>query len=280
MPSEAGARWRPFNPTHQGDSVTRRFALLTLALVATLSLVLAACSSTPAAPALTDPKEIVTKGVTSLVDVKSFEFTGSFSGNVKAPQMGNFDLSTIKMAGAVDVTNKNLRFSLDAPTLLGTKVDAVVIGGYAYYKIAGAMAAMVPGAVADKYTKVAVPTASGNPAAAATDVTKLVAQLNEALGKLPSPLSKGADEKCGDGDCYHFSTILTAAQARALDPSTTLDGDVTLDLWTRKSDYRPAKLTLGLTSAQLGSFGVTVELKYDVSVSVAAPPADQVVSAP
>ena len=95
----------------------RRLALLPIALLAVLSLVLAACGATPpAAPALTDPKEIVTKGVTSLAEVKTFEFTGSFTGLVKVPQMGDFDLSTVKMAGAIDIANKSLKFSLDILT--------------------------------------------------------------------------------------------------------------------------------------------------------------------
>ncbi len=255
--------------------MTRRLALLPPALVATLALVLAACSSPPAAPALTDPKEIVTKGVTSIQDVKSFEVTGSFTGSVKAAQMGDFDLSTIKLAAAVDIANKTAKLSLDAPTLLGTKIDAVVVGDTAYYKVSGALAGMI-GGTADKYTKVPVPTASGDPVAAATDVTKLVAQLQEGLAQLPSPLTKGADEKCGDTDCYHVSTVVTAAQMKAVDASSTLDGDVSVDLWTRKSDYRPAKIAFSMTSATLGTFGMTFDLKYDVAVSVAAPPADQI----
>jgi hypothetical protein len=254
--------------------LTRRLALLPIALVATLSLVLAACGA-PAAPALTDPKDIVTKGVTSLTDVKTFEITGSFTGSVKAAQLGNFDLSTIKLSAAVDIPNKKARFSLDAPTLLGTKVDAVMIGNTAWYKITGALAAMA-GGTADKYNKVPVPTASGNPAADATDMTKLVAQLQEGLAKLPSPLTKGADEKCGDLDCYHVSTVVTAAQAKAVDATSTLDGDVTVDLWTRKSDYRPAKFGFSIVSPTLGTFGMTIEIKYDVAVSADAPPADQV----
>ena len=256
--------------------MTRRLVHLPIALVAILSLVLAACSSTPAAPALTDPKEIVTKGVTSLVDVKTFEITGAFTGNLKAAQLGNLDLSTIKMSAAVDVANKTAKFNLDAPTLLGTKVDALMVGGSAYYKVAGMYAAMVPGAVADKYTKVPVPTASGDPVAAATDVTKLVAQLGEGLSKLPSPLVKAPDDKCGDADCYHVSTVVTAAQMKTLDSTSSLDGDMSVDLWTRKSDYRPAKFAISIASASLGTFGVTIEIKYDVTVSVAAPPADQI----
>jgi hypothetical protein len=256
--------------------VIRRLALLPIALVAVLSLVLAACgASTPAAPALTDPKEIVTKGVTSLVDIKTFEFTSTFTGNVNAAQLGAFDLSTIKMAGAVDIANKTAKFSLDAPTLLGSKLDALLIGNTAYYKVSGALAAALKG-TADKYTKVEVPTASGNPVAAATDVTALVAQLQTAHGQLPSPLTKAADEKCGDLDCYHVSTVVTAAQAKALDPTATLDGDVTVDLWTRKTDYRPAKFSISIVSATLGSFGMSIDVKYDTAVTVTAPPADQI----
>ena len=256
--------------------MTRRLALLPIALVAVLSLVLAACSSTPpAAPALTDPKEIVTKGVTSLQDVKTFEVTAAFTGSLTAPQLGNFDLSTIKMSAAVDIPNKNLKASIDAPTLLGSKLDAIVTGDNAYYKVAGALATALHGQ-ADKYTKVPVPMSSGSPAANATDVTKLVAQLNDALAKLPSPLTKGADEKCGDLDCYHVSTVVTAAQAKALDSTSTLDGDVTVDRWTRKSDYRPAKIGISIASPSLGNIGFTLDIKYDVAVSVTAPPADQV----
>ena len=255
--------------------MTRRLALPPIAFVAVLSLVLAACGSTPNAPALTDPKEIVTKGVASLVDVKSFEFTGTFTGNLKAAQLGAFDLSAIKMAGAVDIANQTAKFTLDAPALLGTKIDAVVVGGAVYYKLAGLLATMGGGS-ADTYTRVPVPTAAGDPLAAVTDVTRLVPQLEEWLARLPSPLTRAADEKCGDGDCYHVATIVTAAQLTALGSTSALDGDVTVELWTRKSDYRPAKLGFALTSASLGTFGVAIELKYDVSVSVAAPPADQI----
>ena len=255
--------------------MTRRLAFLPIALLAILALVLAACGATPAAPALTDPKEIVTKGVTSLPGVKTFEITGTFTGNIKAAQLGNFDLSTIKMAAAVDIANKTLKFNLDAPTLLGTKVDAVVVGDTAYYKLSG-MLAQFAGTTPDKYTKVPVSTASGDPAAAATDINKLVAQLQAGLAMLPSPLTKAADEKCGEADCYHVTTVVTAAQAKALDASSTLDGDVTFDLWTRKSDYRPAKFSLSVVSPSLGTFGMAVDIKYDVAVSVTAPPADQV----
>ncbi len=255
----------------------RRLSLLPIAIVATLSLVLAACGATPAAPALTDPKEILTKAAVSLNDVKTFEFSGTFSGSVKAAALGNFDLSTVKMSGSVDAKNKKLKFSLDAPSLLGTKIDAIVLDTVAYYKIAGPFAAML-GASADKYTKADVPTASGNPAADVTDVAKTVTDIQAALSKLPTPPVKAADEKCGDQDCYHVTLTVSQADLKALDPTSSVSGDISLDIWTHKSDYRPAKLVVSATTVDLGTFGLTLDLSYDMAVSVDAPPADQVVS--
>jgi len=257
--------------------LTRRLALFPIALLAVLSLILSACASTPpAAPSLTDPKEIVAKGVTSFSSVKTFEFTGSFSGLVKVPQMGDFDLSKVTMSGAIDVSNKSLKFNLKAPTVLGTEIDALVVGNTAYYKIEGMLAAML-GGTAGKYTKSDVPTASGDPVADATDITKAISEIQAALAKLPTPPTKGADEKCGNQDCYHVTTKLTAADLKALDPTAAaMNGDVTFDIWTQKSDYRPAKLSFSATSAEIGTFGMTLEVKYDVPVSVQAPPADQV----
>jgi hypothetical protein len=255
----------------------RRLALLPIALMAVLSLVLSACASAPqAAPSLTDPKEIVTKGVTSLTGVKTFEFTGSFSGSVTVPQMGALDLSKVTMSGAIDVANKSLKFNLKAPTVLGTEIDALVVGNAAYYKVEGMLAAML-GGTPGKYTKADVPTASDDPVAAATDITKAVAELQALLSKLPTPPTKAADEKCGTQDCYHVTMLVTAADLKAIDPTAAaMDGDVTFDIWTQKSDYRPAKLSFSATSAEVGTVGMTLELKYDVPVSVTAPPADQI----
>ena len=258
--------------------MTRRFALLLFAVVASLSVVVAACGSTaPAAPALTDPKEILSTSVLSIKDVKTVEITGSFTGSLKAAQLGDIDLSSVKMSAAIDIPNKKVKFSLDAPTILGTKIDALILDKVAYYKIAGPLAALIGGS-ADKFTKADIPTASGDPAANLTDVAASVAQLKAALDKLPTPPTKAADEKCGDQDCYHVTLKLSATDLKALDPTASATGDVNFDLWSRKSDNRPAKITFGVTTVDTGTFGVTLEIKYDVPVTVDAPPADQVVT--
>lgn len=271
---------RPDHHTNWGDLVSRRFALILAALLTTTSVVLAACNQTPAAPLLTDPKEILTETVVALKDLKTVEVTGSFSGKVEAAELGpkGFDLSQVKLSAALDVPGKKAKFTLDAPTLLGTKIDALIVDNAAYYKVAGLLAGMV-GGTADKYTKTEIPESSGAPMNDPAEIAKAVDEMKAALDKLPKPPTKGADEKCGDQDCYHVTIALTAADLQALDPSAGSVagmGDLTFDLWTRHSDRLPAKLTLSVASEQVGTIGMNFDFRYGGSVSVEAPPADQI----
>jgi hypothetical protein len=260
--------------------VTRRPLLALAAILATLAIVIAACSSgTPAAPALTDPKEILTQSVLSLKDVKTVEAVGTMSGSVKAAELGgSLDLSTVTMAGALDVPNQKAKFHVDAPSLMSTKLDALIVDGFAYVKIDGLLASMA-GMESGKYTKQAIPTASGEPVTDASEVAKSVDEFKTALDKLPTPPTKEADEKCGDQDCYHVKVHVSAADMAKLSPeAASTNGDVTIDLWSQKSDLRPAKLQLSVTTPETGTVGATFTFKYDGPVEVTAPPADQVVT--
>jgi hypothetical protein len=256
----------------------RRFLAL-LALISTLMII--ACQGSPAAPALTDPKEILSRSILSFKDVKTVEVTGAFSGALKAgAQLGNIDLSTIKVSAALDVPNKKAKGTVDAPTILGTKVDALLIDKDVYLKIAGPLAALAKMS-ADKYTKSTLPESSADPLSAAADVAQGVQKLNEALAALPNPPTKGANEKCGDQDCYHVTVKMTAADLQKLTPTASaataaMNGDVTLDVWSRTNDLRPAKLSLSVATPDQGTFGATFEFKYDGSVTIDAPPADQI----
>lgn len=259
--------------------MTRRFVLFLVAFASSAAIVLAACGATaPAAPPLSDPKEILTKTVLSLKDIKTVEFTGGLTGTLDSPSLGGkLDLSTVKMTGALDIANKKAKFSLDAPTLVGTKIDALVVDKFAYYKVAGMLATMMGGTTTDKYTKVAVPESSTDPVTTVTDTVKLADELQKSLDKLPTPPTKGADEKCGDIDCYHVTLKLSAADIKALTGSSTgTEGDFAMDVWSRKNDLRPAKFAFTVTTPQTGTIGMTLDFKYDVSVSVDAPPADQI----
>ena len=63
---------------------------------------------------------------------------------------------------------------------------------------------------------------------------------------------------------------MTAAELKALDPSVDAGRRATsrVDLWSRKSDYRPAKFSFSITTAEMGTFGMTLDIKYDVAVAV------------
>ena len=147
--------------------MTRRFTLSLIAIASVASLLLAACGSAPAAPALTDPKEILSKTILSLKDVKTVELTGTFTGNVTVPNMGALDLSTTKLSAAMDIPGKKAKFNLDAPSVLGTKVDAILLDNVGYLKISGLLAGMA-GVTPDKYSKTDLPTPSADPSASAS----------------------------------------------------------------------------------------------------------------
>ena len=131
---------------------------------------------------LTDPKEILTETVLSLKDVKSVEFTGYVHRHDRpSPELGaTLDLSTVTMSGAADIAGKKAKFGLDAPTLLGTKIDALLLDTVAYYKIAGTLGDAGGGGSADKYTKVDVPASSGKPVTDAAELDKAIDELKTA----------------------------------------------------------------------------------------------------
>ncbi len=257
--------------------MSRRFALILMALTTTLAVVLSACAAqAPAAPLLSDPKEILTETVVSLKDLKTVEFTGAFTGSVEAAELGgSLDLSSVTMTGALDVPNKKAKFSLDAPSVLGTKIEAMMLADAAYYKVSGLLAGML-GATADKYTKVDVPESSGEPVTDPAEIAKMVDEIKDALDELPTAPTKGADEKCGDQTCYHVTITATADELKELDPTGGAAGDVTFDIWTRQNDRLPAKLSLSVDSPDIGTIGMTLEFRYGVSVSVEAPAAGDI----
>jgi hypothetical protein len=248
-------------------------------LVALLSaLMIIGCQGSPIAPALTDPKEILTRSILSLKDARTVELTGSFTGAVTAAQLGNLDLSAVKLSGALDVPNNKAKLLLDAPSLLGTRIDAIVVDKALYLKVAGLLAGFAH-ASADKYTKSALPQSSTDPLSNMADIAQAVTRLKQALDALPNAPTRGADEKCGDQDCYRVTLKLTAADIKALNLSALTaapNGDLTVDLWSRKNDLRPAKLALSDATPDHGTFGITLEFKYDGSVTIEAPPADQI----
>jgi len=248
-----------------------RRLLIFLALTASLAVV--ACSSTPQAPALTDPKEILVKSVESLATVKTATIKGTFSGSVNATGTGAFDLSSVKLDLAVDVPAKKTRVTVDAPTIMGTNLDLIVADGNLYLKVLGPMAGLLGGDATGKYMKTAVGETVPDEA---TDPTKAIEELRKGIDQLPKAPEKLADERCGDQDCYHVRLALTGADLATLGAGDGEIGSVSVDIWSRKNDLRPGKITFSLDMGAQGIVGGTFEFTYDQGVNISAPPADQI----
>jgi hypothetical protein len=260
--------------------VTRRPLLATASIVAVLSLVVAACSG-PAAPALTDPTEILSKTAESFKNVTTVEVVGSFTGELPISELGSdVDLSSITIAASLDIPNQKAKVVVDAPELLGTKIEALVVDGFAYAKIEG-MAASFLGLEPGKYIKMEIPEDTSDAVSDPSQVAEEIDNAREHIDDLPAP-EKLADEKCGDQDCYHIRITADSDELKSISPEAGIvgEGTATIDIWSRKSDLRPAKVQVSVTSPESGTIGATFDFKYDVSVNVSAPPADQVTEMP
>ena len=257
----------------------RRLAIL----VASAAVIVGACSAAPpAAPAITDPKEILTKSVLAMKDVKSFHFKADVNGEVKLDLTGQgaaggaLNLQGTTAEGDVDIANKKAKVAFAAPAIFGVTGDVVQVGNDTYTKVS---------LLGDKYQKTT--SDASDPGAAAGDPQKAIQELNELLNKPGFAPTKQADEKCGDKDCYRVSLTMTSEQLSGAIPggiggaSAAPDGNGTLDLWVQKDNLRPAKLALAINAAEMGTVNVTVAFtNYDAAVTIDAPSADQVQTTP
>ncbi len=244
-------------------------------LLAVAALVVSACGG---APALTDPKEILTKSLQTLKDVKTLHLKADLSGQVNVPGFGaeggssNLSLQGTTLEGDLDVAGKKARVNLAVPAMLGFTADAVIVDQTLYYKLGGLL-----GGGSDKYQ---TQTVSGD------DVTDLASDPQKAIDELTSYLDKPGvsptkqpDEKCGDKDCYRVSLTLDPSELQdalsSAAPGVSASG--TVSLWVQKNDLRPVKFTIGADAGDQGTFELTIELsRFDAGVSIEAPPADQV----
>jgi hypothetical protein len=254
-----------------------------LTLGASVLAVVAACGGgTPAAPALTDPVDILVQSVQTLSEVKSFHADVGVSGSVNIDVMGTgqnsaFPLDNTTATLDVDVENKNAHATFSAPSLMGLSGELIQIGNTSYTKTS------LTGAQWQKSES-----AEAGAVDEATDMSdEDIAQLREQLAKPEVAPTKGEDVACGDKQCYQVSIELTADEMQALEgdlptdevPTEITEGTFTVNFQVEKDTLRPAAIDI---TADLGSQGnVTINVDFsnwDEAVSIEAPPADQVQS--
>lgn len=239
--------------------------------LAVVAFAVSACGSS--APALTDPKDILTQSVASLQTLKSAHVHMDLSGTLSIDLQGKGTPTAVDLQGTsgdmdIDIPNKKLHLSFAVPALLGLTGDLIQIGADQYTKIS---------LTGPKYKKStpASSTASSPP----TDPQTVIQGVRDGLAKLTTPPVKDPDEKVGDQDCYKITLKLTAADVStagaSLPPGTT--GDGTVDVWVRKNDLRPAKILATINAGAQGTLTVTLTVtNIDAPVTIDAPPADQI----
>ena len=189
-----------------------RRILFAVALAATI---LAACGGSAAAPALTDPKDILVHAASSLQTLKTVHLKATLAGKVDAgavsgkPTGALVDLAGSTLEGDLDAAGREAKLSASMPSILGLSADLVVDAGTVYLKtsLTGALYQKLDlAAITGGLPLPSLPTAaSPDPSA----VAAMIARLKAELDKLPAPV-KLADEKIGDQDCYHVQEKLSS----------------------------------------------------------------------
>jgi hypothetical protein len=259
--------------------------LLSVAVAA--SVFLAACGGSSTAPALTDPKDILTHTASSLQGIKSVHVKagltgkidpGSLTGTGSSSGSPTMDLSNSTLEGDIDIAKSEAKLAVAAPNLFGLTAEIIVDSGTLYLKTS---------LTGEKYQKLELSTltaglplpslpASGSPDPSAA--AAMIDQLKTELAKLP-PATKLADEKIGDVDCYHVQQKVSSTDVPQA--SDLPSGSVTLDIWSSKADYRPCRVGIAVDGGAQGNLTFTIDLtKYDAAVDIAPPPADQVSDQP
>lgn len=235
---------------------------------------LTACS--PAAPALTDPKEIISKGLEATANLKSFHMELTLDGTLTDPSSGStFPLSNTSIQGDVDLADQKLAATF---SVMGFSGEARFLEGASYLKVS---------LTGPKWVKSDVtPSASGDPTAALGDLKAAINELRTFLDR-DGVDSRLLDEAtCNDRACYHVKVdlspeLLDAAAAEAgqssMAPSALLPDGLALDLFFDREKLYLSRVAIDLSGSQLGDLTAALAFtKFDEAVTIEAPPSDEV----
>jgi hypothetical protein len=236
-----------------------------------LALILIACGGQ--GPTLTDPKEIISQGLTATRDATSVHVDVAVTGSINIPQTGGtFSLDGTTAAGDFDIANDRARITFEVPAFGGLDGEAIQVGNDSYVKMS---------ITGSKYTKSTV---------ADTDVPldpdKALEDVESFLDKEGVVTEKQDDESCGDRTCYVVRvTIPTALLADAgtsagVDPSV-IGESLVLTLQFDQEDMRIRQVSTDVDAGEAGSVSLVVTFSgFGEAVEISAPPADQVTEGP
>jgi hypothetical protein len=258
--------------------MTRRSPFLpTFALMATV--VVAACGG-PSAPALTDPTEIVTAALASTEAAKSVHLDATLDGTMSIAMPGAGGAAApIKLDGTtaaadLDIAGGAAKVTFTAPALFNVTGELIAVDGTIYLKtsLQGPQYEVLDLAQS-------LPIDPSN-------TSSLVDALGDFLLRPGVDPVKGDDVACGSAQCYTVTADLTAEELASLGLGGTVPGmpvDITgasLAVTVRVEKDLPhhlAGLTFVVTTGDANALTIDAILsRWDGSVSISAPPADQV----
>jgi len=246
-----------------------------LLAVAAFALVVAACGTTPAGPALTDPKEIVTAALTATENAKSVHLAATVDGEatVALPMVGGtgtqLDLTGTTASADIDFVKPAAHATFALKAGLTVSGEAIAIDGKTYLKTT------LTGPLYEE-------SAAGAGLISTSTFGDLIDNLGDILLKPEITLVKGDDVACGSKQCYTVSADLSADDLGA----TALTGlpvnlqGATVKITARVEKDLPHHLA-GVTAvlSQPDGAQLTIDVtasKWDEPVTISAPPADQV----
>lgn len=246
-----------------------------LPLLVLLAGMLAACAAS--APALTDPKEIISKGLEATANLKSFHVELTVDGTAKDPSSGStIPLSGTSINGDVDLGAKKLAVTFSLAGAISGEARLIDNATYLKTALAG------PGWVKSDVT----PTASSDPLAALDNLKASIDQLRSFLDR------DGVDSRlldqatCNDRACYHVKVtispeLLDAAAANvgqsSMAPSALLPDGLSLDLFFDREKLYLSRVAVDVSGGQVGDVSAALAFtKFDQPVTIDAPPPDQV----
>ncbi len=282
-------------------TVIRRAPILrATALVIAVAVLVGACGGDPAVPELTDPTEILQAAATTAATATAVHIgltaDGSLSFDVTGTGVGApIELTDTTASVDLDLAGGDARATFAIPGLLGLRGELLVVDGTAWAKTSLTGARYLEFALGDALP--GDPPATGAP-------TSTIAALTDFLARPELEPVKGADVDCGSTRCYGVSLELTADDVAALVGEATGTGGtgsglpipadlpfpipdlggvgLMLTVRVEKSTTRLAGLTATAAGEPAGA-GVQRDLvlevtfsKWDESVSISPPPADQV----
>jgi predicted small lipoprotein YifL len=248
----------------EGTRVLRR----TMPAALMVAVLLAACGSS--GPAISDPREIVTKGVEATTQLDTAHVAVTIEGTASVPGSDSqLSLDGTTVEGDVDLAARQSHFSF---TAMGFTGELISDGADTYIKTP---------LTGPKWMKSTG--ASGDPVSGLTDPAQILEGVRGFLDTEGVDVEKLSDADCGSGRCYAVRLTIPADQVSGagnvagVDLSQLVGDALVLDLLFDRDDLWLSDASTQLGSEALGQLTLRVALSaYDEDVSIELPPADEV----